>query len=135
MKTTAALIGLMLVVALLVTGLGTSLAEQVEHRGQTVDIGGDVRDCIVCHDGTLAAMSPFCTVKCNLGSPHSVLKDYPPRGKEDAYAPVSSLEGKGIRLFNGKITCVSCHDLNSAEKDLLVINNSDSRLCFSCHLK
>jgi predicted CXXCH cytochrome family protein len=110
-------------------------SEQLEHHGQLVQVEADLNDCIVCHDGTIAPNSAYCTVKCNCKSPHSVLKDYPPRGKENQYLPISALEEKGIRLFNGKITCVSCHDLTNPEKYHLVISNSESRLCFSCHIK
>ena len=55
--------------------------------------------------------------------------------KESFYAPVGSLQGKGIRLFNGKLSCVSCHDLKNSTKYNLVMDNSSSALCFSCHIK
>ncbi len=130
-----AVIALVVVFVVLFTLKVTSHSEQIEHHGQLVQIKGELDDCIVCHDGTAASHTPFCTVKCNFKSPHSVLKEYPPRGKEGEYAPISSLPEKGIRLFDGKITCVSCHDLANPDKNHLVVSNKGSNLCFGCHIK
>lgn len=42
---------------------------------------------------------------------------------------------KVIKLFNGKIGCGTCHNIYSANKYLLVIDNRKSRLCLECHIK
>ena len=109
-------------------------AEPVAHYGLTVDNDGGPYACIVCHDGVTAKPAPYCTVECGFATPHSNLKEYPTRSKESSYAPVESLIGKGIRLFNGTVSCGSCHDLNKATKYHLSVDNSSSSLCFSCHI-
>lgn len=108
-------------------------AEQVDHHGLTVDYSDDPNDCITCHDGSIAPPARYCTVNCGFSTAHSILKDYPPRQKEQSYAPVESLQEKGIRLFNGKVSCVSCHDLKISTKNHLIMDNNGSVLCFSCH--
>ena len=114
---------------------GASSSEMVNHHGQLIELGEDSSDCIVCHDGTVTSNAAFCTRNCNHGTAHSVAKEYPPRGREDSYAPVDSLRQKGIRLNNGQTTCLSCHNLNNQAKYHLVIDNSGSALCFACHVK
>lgn len=110
-------------------------AEQIAHNGWMVDDSGDPNDCIVCHDGTTAPLARYCTVDCSAVTSHSILKEYPPSLKESTYVPVELLQEKGIRLFNGKVGCVSCHDLRQTTGDHLVMDNAGSALCFSCHLK
>lgn len=109
-------------------------AERVAHYGQMVENNGGPNDCIVCHDGLIAPDAHYCTVECGFGASHSIFKEYPPRSKEGSYAPVESLQEKGMRLFNGKVSCVSCHDLRKSTKYHLIMDNSRSALCFSCHL-
>jgi len=119
---------------MLFTIKGISSTEKVDHYGQVVEISGNISDCVVCHDGTIASNSSFCIKSCDLNTAHSVDKSYPPRGQEGSYAPVSSIWGKGIRLYDGKTTCLSCHNLKNPEKFHLVIDNSGSTLCFTCHV-
>ncbi len=108
-------------------------AEKIAHHGMIVENTGSPYDCIACHDGLVASQAHFCTVECGFGTSHSISKAYPPRLKEDSYAPIESLQKKGIRLFNGKVSCVSCHDLKKSTKDHLIIDNGGSNLCYSCH--
>jgi len=110
-------------------------AERIAHHGQLVENIGDPSSCISCHDGLTATNAHFCTVECDFKGSHSIMKDYPPRFKEDAYAPTESLTEKGIRLYNGKVSCVSCHDLNQPAKYHLIFSNNPSSLCSACHIK
>jgi predicted CXXCH cytochrome family protein len=49
-------------------------------------------------------------------------------------APVDSID-KRIRFFEGgKMGCGSCHDPYSTIPKKLVIEDTQSRLCFACHL-
>lgn len=107
--------------------------ERVVHHGQVVDNNGGPSDCITCHDGLTAPTAHFCTVECGFGTSHSVFKEYPPMSKENSYIPAESLQEKGIRLFDGKVSCVSCHDLRKTTKFHLIMDNNGSALCFSCH--
>ncbi len=110
-------------------------AQIVRHNGFDVDNDGSVFHCVSCHDGVLGKDVGFCIGNCNSGSPHPVLKPYPPLGKERLYAPAALVTAKGIKLYDGKTACISCHDLSNQRKNHLVIDNRGSSLCLSCHLK
>ena len=112
----------------------TSSDQKVNHHGYVVELSGDISDCISCHDGTIASNTSFCLTNCNYRTAHSVGRNYPPPRQEDSYAPVDSLVEKGIHLYDGKTTCLTCHNLKNQEKFHLVINNSGSTLCFACHV-
>lgn len=109
-------------------------AEKVSHGGEKVDISGDPIYCVSCHDGSGAAPDArYCTSNCSAVTSHSILRDYPPALKEDSYAPAESLRDRGILLFEGKTTCISCHDLRNTNPKHLIFDNSGSTLCFGCH--
>ncbi len=132
---TLALITATVVFTFLLFFLNDSLsAEHLEHHEFEVDNSGDPNACIACHDGVSAPYARYCTTDCSAATAHSILKEYPPSQKVSSYAPVESLLEKGIRLFNGKVACISCHDLKNNTENHLVIDNRGSALCFSCHL-
>ena len=109
--------------------------ELVEHHGLKIDADSGAMTCLSCHDGRMGKGGTVCLTKCDFRSPHALLRQYPPLGKEDQFAPLASLPGKGIRLEDGRISCISCHDLTNPGKDHLVMSNNGSRLCLSCHVK
>lgn len=108
-------------------------AEPIDHHGLAVQDDSRV-DCLGCHDGSLGKAVEVCSVGCGFKTSHTVLTEYPPRGRARDYAPVAALAAKGIRLVNGKITCISCHDLRKPGKHL-VMDNTGSRLCLACHVR
>ena len=111
-----------------------AFAEQVEHHGVMVNADGRARDCINCHDGSRAHIVVYCTVQCDFSTAHSLFKHYPPRKDRGKYASAAAVAAKGIKLLNGKITCISCHDLRNPDKDHLVGSNSKKNLCLICHI-
>lgn len=111
--------------------------------GLTVQINKGTRLCLECHDGTLApnilnnirgefrGVTPaaFCLEKG-----HPVAVDY--------RLAVTASKGRlrdpalidpAVKLEDGRVGCTSCHDPNSQLRAKLVMSNSGSRLCFSCH--
>lgn len=119
---------------MLFTLMGISSGEKIDHHGHTVVVSGDISDCIVCHDGTIASNTSFCIKNCDYNTAHSVVRNYPPQGQEDSYAPTSSLLEKGIKLYDGKTTCLSCHNLKNQDRFHLAVDNSGSKLCYTCHI-
>ncbi len=119
--------------AIILMASGSVFAETLAHHGHQVDMTIDAYTCITCHDGLIGSEVPFCTVKCNVRTSHSVMKSYPPAGKEDLYASVEDIEMKGIPLFEGKVVCQSCHDLRNPGKNHLVVKSQDQNLCTTCH--
>lgn len=109
-------------------------AEVVSHHSTMVEANGPVQDCISCHDGSAAKHVSFCTVRCDFSGGHSVLKRYPPAGKAAHYAPAAAVRARGVKLENGMVTCISCHDLRNTSRDHLIMDNAGSRLCLVCHL-
>ena len=109
-------------------------AEVIPHHGNDVESEGRAEDCLMCHDGFVASSASPCTVQCDFRGSHSILKFYPPAGKELLYAPLDSLLAMGMKLENGKVTCISCHNLHNPGRYHLWIDNSESRLCSTCHL-
>ncbi len=105
--------------------------------------------CLGCHDGTVATST--------IGSSHSMLagvregfsvpkdfvwRDHPigipyPTGNRREYRPIAFVEKTRVRLPQGRIECISCHDPHhtSGLDDLLVMSNRRSALCLSCHVK
>ncbi len=110
-------------------------AAKILHHGVAVEEDATARDCLSCHDGASADNVSYCTVRCGFRSSHSVEKHYPPFGKENQYAPAALLRAKGIKLVNGNVTCVSCHNLRNSDRYHLVMDNSRSQLCLACHIR
>ena len=105
--------------------------------------------CLGCHDGTVATST--------IGSSHALLagvregfdvpedfvwRDHPigvryPKDRRN-FRPESRIRAQGkIRLPEGRIECISCHDAhNTAGVDkMLAISNRRSALCLACHVK
>ena len=90
-----------------------------------------MQECLVCHDGNMGKPVSICTGDdCLYSKTHSLMHRYPPIGKEKDYATVIEIEQAGCYLEEGKITCLSCHDLTKPSPH--VIRDGD-KLCLTCH--
>ncbi len=104
--------------------------------------------CLGCHDGTVATST--------IGSSHALLagiregfavpdgyawRDHPIGisypGSPREYRPQSFVESKNVRLPEGRIECISCHDPHNVggHDGMLVMSNRRSALCLTCHIK
>ncbi|RMF83145.1 MAG: hypothetical protein D6736_22065 [Nitrospinota bacterium] len=100
------------------------------------------RECLSCHDGAIARF-PVVSVGLwryasfsgtNLGR-HPIGIDYEEtRRRRGRLRPVFTLD-KRIKLIQGKVSCVSCHEPFSERNNGLVMDNWGSRLCLECHQK
>lgn len=101
------------------------------------------RRCLWCHDGTVSgaadvALGSNLDVAPQLGGAkrsHPIGVVYPPRPspyREGGYVPAGSLDPR-ILLPDGRVGCLSCHDLFSSEESLLSMPNRGSALCDACH--
>ena len=52
---------------------------------------------------------------------------------DEKLRPVFDLPSELV-LFEGVVTCATCHGLDPHDGQLLVINNRESALCNACHL-
>lgn len=104
------------------------------------------RFCLTCHDGTIGRniLSQDFSQRGNFQGDtpgdfcvdrgHPVGVDYLPASlKSRGRLKHPSLLDPAVKLENGQVGCTSCHDSNSQLRAKLVMSNSGSRLCFSCH--
>lgn len=124
MKRIAILAGMLLLIPLCAPSV---FAERIGHHDVTADPDSTARECLSCHDGMIGP--------CNFKGPHSQLPAYPPAGKEHEYAPAASLAAAGIRLEDGKLTCITCHDLRNTGARHLIKAGQGSGICGMCHIK
>lgn len=119
---------------------------QPEHR-----LGRSTVLCLSCHDGTIASEivgggdDDFFAAGAvvNPQRDHPVGVRYPPIQRNGTslrreYASVAKLESEGaIKLPNGRVECVSCHDPHNSLgiRGMLVKSDRRSALCLTCHLK
>lgn len=114
-----------------------------EYAGQFsggVDV--ESKRCLSCHDGinaseassgaaTHGSFGSFANERLNhpIGIPYPT---YQPPGNGTKYRPASLLP-REIRLPDGMVSCVSCHNLYARDKHLLTVPIKDSALCLTCH--
>lgn len=92
-------------------------------------------ECLSCHDGTLSK-SPQVEVKQGvwkhgIGMSHPIGAAYP---RSMDYTPAESLPEE-IPLFDGRIGCLSCHEIYNPKDRMLAMDNNKSNLCLTCHNK
>lgn len=111
-------------------------AEWVRHHSLRVESEAGYAECLACHDGVLASsVSPCLAAVCLFKGPHPIARPYPPPAKAEQFAPPGEAQRSGIRFVNGRIDCISCHDLHNGGQYHLRVPAAESRLCFACHRK
>lgn len=97
--------------------------------------------CLSCHDGVSAREAHFGNSSSGGGADYSDKRRNHPVGipfRSDRPAtgtklrPVSILPAV-IRLPEGQVSCVSCHNLYSTDRSRLSVPIDGSALCFGCH--
>ena len=104
--------------------------------------------CLGCHDGTVAtsttgaAHSMLAGVREGFAVPegfvwrdHPIGVRYPANPRE--YHPEAFVARQHMRLPDGRIECISCHDPHNVAgiRHLLWTSNKRSALCLTCHIK
>ena len=129
---------LLMVAGLVLMGVYPLHARQVMHYKFQVE-SEDVQKCIDCHYGLENdSKNSRCSKNCMIdpGSSHPIAKKYPPKGKEKQYIPIKQLRKTGlVKLQDGKITCLSCHDLTNNIPYHTVVEDRGTRLCKLCHIR
>jgi predicted CXXCH cytochrome family protein len=108
-------------------------------------LDAESRRCMECHDGVTAGefanTTPWDRGGGYVGEPsrnHPVGVAYPRTGRRadrtsnSEYRLAAALP-KQVRLPDGKVSCVSCHDLYTSEPKLLSVPIRESALCMTCH--
>ncbi len=127
----------MLVVGTAIYFMGRKgIADEIDHHGATVKSEAGYQECLGCHDGVSApSISPCLEKFCMLKTDHVINISYPPTEKTREYTSAAAAEMAGIKFVNGRIDCISCHDLLNPKKFHLRIEDFQSRLCLACHIK
>lgn len=116
--------------------------------------------CLSCHDGVMAfnaltnggaadaaaladntakmGEAGYDTVNSlinDLSNQHPVSITLPVTGEFETAATINGVVG-GAVIYNGEVECGSCHDPHDADATkFLRVDNADSDLCLSCHIK
>ena len=121
-------------------GIGTRSAEP-----GPVGLDSFSTECISCHDGASAVAiganvrnDPFASGRHSKhsGTDHPVGMDYQSyvAASGRKYKPIFGLNSKMV-LVDGKVGCLTCHDPLNPERKHLVMSDTKSALCLSCHDK
>ncbi|WP_136523758.1 hypothetical protein [Geomonas ferrireducens] len=90
-----------------------------------------MQECIACHsEGSTHPVAICLDDHCLYTNDHSLMHRYPPLGKEMEYASAAEVLAAGCILEDGKITCLSCHDLTQPAPHLI---RAGDQLCGICH--
>lgn len=124
-----------LVLAAILSALSISAAgaEEILHHGLKADSEGSSTDCLSCHDGVLAKPVMLSVTVGNYFCSHPINRNYPPVNSQDAYRTVEQVTAAGIKLSNGQVSCISCHNLKNPNAPHLAVPLDKSDLCFTCH--
>lgn len=109
-------------------------AASVEHHGISADPDNS-QECIGCHDGTVGNKASVCTTKCSALTAHPVFTPHDAGNARTRLQPRSLAASRGIRFEDGRVTCISCHDIRNSRENHLIMDNSGSSLCLACHIK
>jgi predicted CXXCH cytochrome family protein len=133
MKGTLLVKALALAAILTTLTLSTPGAEEILHHGDKVDSDGSSNDCLSCHDGVIAKPVMLSVTVGNYFCNHPINRDYPPTSSQDAYQSAEQVTAAGIKLLNGQVSCISCHNLKNTVAPHLAVPIDKSDLCFTCH--
>ncbi|MCK4658260.1 MAG: cytochrome c3 family protein [Phycisphaerae bacterium] len=105
-------------------------------------LDADSRRCLECHDGVNANEAanttpwnrgPGCLGDKRRNHPVGVrYSDRPSPQRSVQLRPVALLPAN-VRLPDGQVSCVSCHDLYATDQRRLTVPIEGSALCFTCH--
>lgn len=108
----------------------TSEGVRLSARG----IDAVTRECVGCHDGSVAA-ERVAEVRINLRGSHPVGTTYDlssRAGRKGHLRPKQELPAE-VQLVQGTVGCQSCHSPYSRDEAMVTQPMQDSQLCRSCH--
>lgn len=113
--------------------------------GSFEDLDSFSRDCLSCHDGTIAQTFTVRYKNDPSGRPMSmidIIGGHPVGMEYDRYLSAKPMDYRaeartsyGMIYAYGKIGCITCHNPLNTDLGHLVMVNERSELCFACHVK
>ncbi len=117
-------------------------SDRDDSQGRSGSRDDGSRRCLACHDGVSAPDTGYETGgtqhATDFGDPrrnHPIGVRYPSAGKRGGDSPLrpAALLPKSVRLPDGNVSCVSCHNMYANSPKLLSVPIEGSALCFTCH--
>jgi predicted CXXCH cytochrome family protein len=113
------------------------------HLKQSAELSMDMLDsytahCIGCHGDTVRLGGSGTRYRDYIfahgygNMPHPIGFDYDSKAGEGRYRSRGELSSE-IRLPQGKLSCVTCHQAYDKAHGKLVVSNEGSNLCYQCH--
>ena len=93
--------------------------------------------CGKCHNGRVAHDISIKYLAQDLRNDHPISMRYAGLLRTDVDFRLPHTPGgfdNGVKLYEGRVECASCHNVHNPEKDLLLRTDSDL-LCQTCHTK
>jgi predicted CXXCH cytochrome family protein len=115
---------------------------EVKEVNDETEVDRTTAECLRCHDYSISRHERTRIAEGiwdhgPAGISHPIGVKYPdpknPLSRKE-FVMVTELPPQ-IKLTDGKINCISCHDPYSEEKGQLVIENKEGALCLACHIK
>lgn len=108
----------------------------------SMDIDAHSLQCLGCHTsgsyagGGVVSLGGNGVVRHASGAAaHPIGRLYSAVSRNADYQPEAVLAQKKILLSDGKVSCVSCHEVYKKEHGKLILTMDRSALCFACHAK
>ena len=102
-----------------------------------INESNDLTSCGKCHDGRAAHNIAVKQIGTELANDHPISIEYAGLNHKDPdFWPTESPGGfdNGVKLYDGKIECATCHNVHDPDVTLLLRADTD-RLCETCHIK
>lgn len=112
-----------------------SAADKAMHM--RINAADNTISCGKCHNGRVAHDISIKHLDTDLRNDHPISMRYAGLLRVDAdFRLPHTPQGfdNGVKLYEGRVECASCHNVHNPEKDLLLRVNSDV-LCQTCHTK
>lgn len=93
-------------------------------------------ECLSCHDGTYTKGGNVRTSYHGgntIGQSHPLGADYTLASLQRASLVKRHILDKRIILVDGRLSCISCHNMLNPAPLHLAVDNSGSQLCMTCH--
>ncbi|NOX75571.1 MAG: cytochrome c3 family protein [Gammaproteobacteria bacterium] len=128
---------------------GTMAIDMVVFRPATFDPAEDnamhmrispddnIESCGKCHNGQIAHDISVKMLGTDLRNDHPISMQYAGLNFRDVdFRPPDTSNGfdNGVKLYNGKVECMTCHNVHDPSRELLLRANAEV-LCFTCHIK
>lgn len=102
----------------------------------------NIESCGKCHNGSVAHDISVKVIGTDLRNDHPISMQYAGLGFADPdFRPAPNPDASnnrvfsnGVKLYNGYVECMTCHNVHDPSKELLLRENAE-RLCLTCHLK